>query len=134
VIVIDASSLAKYLLRERGWESVERYLVKDVCSIDLVIKEVANAIWKHAVIRHILSTDQAFQVYNALIKLVNEVIVIERQDKYVNKAMEISLSYGITIYDSLYIAQALRYKELLTSDKTQADVAKELGIHVYYVR
>jgi len=43
VIVADPSALAKYLLREEGWRSVEEYLVEG-CSPGLMVVEIANAI------------------------------------------------------------------------------------------
>jgi len=45
VIVIDASALAKYILKEPKWEIIERYLVEyNVYSIDLIMKEILNAV------------------------------------------------------------------------------------------
>jgi len=34
VIVIDSSSLTKYLLKEEGWEGVEQYVEKGAISLD----------------------------------------------------------------------------------------------------
>jgi predicted nucleic acid-binding protein len=134
VIVIDASSLAKYLLREESWESIESYLVKGVCSVDHVIKEVANAIWRHVVIRKVIDASAGLRVYSALKRLVSEGVVrIESKLLYIGKAAEIAFSHGISLYNSLYIAQALKYGKLLTSDRKQAGVAKLLGVEVYYV-
>ncbi len=134
MIVIDASTLAKYLLKEEGWLSVEEYLLEGVRSVDLVVKEVANAIWKHVVVHKMVSIDIGLELYKQLKKLVEEnVIVLESQEKYLDKAVEIALNYGVTIYDSLYIAQALRYEELLTSDKRQAGIARKLGVKVHRI-
>ncbi|MCD6114515.1 MAG: type II toxin-antitoxin system VapC family toxin [Thermoprotei archaeon] len=134
MIVIDASSLAKYVLKEEGWLKVEEYLFKEVCSIDHVIKEVANAIWKHATIHSRVSEETAETLYGILKKLVEENIVkIERQDKYVDEAFKIALQNKITVYDALYLAQAKHYGKLLTSDMKQAKIAEKLGIEVYVV-
>ena len=134
MIVIDASSLTKYLLREEGWESIEGYLIKGVCSVDHIVKEVANAIWKHTIVRKIIDLDMGFRVYNELKRLVNEgVVKLESQLLYIDKAMEIAFRHSISLYDSLYIAQALKYGKLLTSDKKQANIAKSLGIEIYYI-
>ena len=134
MIVIDASSLAKYLLREEGWELIEEYLIKGVCSVDHIVKEVANAVWKHVVVRRVISVDLGLRVFEELKRLINEGIVkLESQLMYIDRAMEIALNHSIPFYDALYIAQALRYGELLTSDKRQADVARSLGVKVYFV-
>ena len=64
--MVDASAPAKYLLREPGWRSVERYLAEGVYSVDHVVKEVANAIWKHSIIHGRISVELAFELYNVL--------------------------------------------------------------------
>jgi len=50
VIVVDASALAKYLLREEGWEEASRYVrtMRPLYSLDHVLKEVTNVVWKDA--------------------------------------------------------------------------------------
>ena len=134
MIVIDASSLAKYVLKEKEWLKVEEYLSKEACSIDHVIKEVANAIWKHTAIYSRVSEETAETLYRILKKLVKENIVkIESQDKYIDEAFKIALQNKITVYDALYLAQAKHYGKLLTSDMKQAKIAKKLGIKVHVV-
>jgi predicted nucleic acid-binding protein len=50
VIVIDASAIAKYVLREGHWEQVRDHITPEPCSLDLALAGVSNAIWKHQVI------------------------------------------------------------------------------------
>jgi len=134
VIVIDASSLAKYLLRERNWEIIENYLVKTVYSVNHILKEVSNAIWKHVIIYRRIEPDLGLQLYKQLKRLVHEkIVVLENQEQYLDKAIELAIQYRTTIYDTLYIAQALKYGGLLTSDKTQAEIAKKLNIDIHYI-
>ena len=134
MIVADSSAIAKYLLREEGWRSVEEYLVKGVYSLDLVVVEVANAIWKHSAVRKLISADLGLRLFQQLKRLVTEgVVKLENQLKYIDSAMDIALSRRVPIYDALFIAQALRYGELLTSDRDQARVASDLGVKVYLV-
>ena len=134
MIVIDSSALAKYLLREEGWRGVEKYLLKPTYSIDHIVKEVSNAIWKHAIVHGYISKDMALNVYSLLKRLIEEeIIVLETQEKYIDKAIEIALDNKITVYDALYIAQTISYGELVTSDKVQAIVAEKYGIRVNIV-
>ena len=43
MIVIDESSLAKYIVKEEGWTEVKKYLIgEEVHSVDLIVKEVLN--------------------------------------------------------------------------------------------
>jgi len=133
VIVIDASALAKYILHEEGWEEVSRYVrkMKPLYSIDHVLKEVVNAVWKHTM-KNIILPEIAIQLYGSLEKLAkSQVIVLEDELTYMRRAVEIALRYGITIYDALYIAQAEKYGELLTSDEKQGSIARGLGIRLH---
>ena len=135
MIVVDSSALAKYLLREKGWSNIEGFLVERVCSVDHVLKEVSNAIWKYVVLLGKTSTDHGLELFKQLRKLVDTgIIVLENQDKYLDKAVEIAFKHGITVYDSLYIAQASQHDGLLTCDSRQKNVAEKLGIRVYYVQ
>jgi len=135
VIVIDASSLSKYILKEENWVEIEKYLLKDLYSVSHIVKEVANSIWKHTVIFKRFSQEEHIAAYQVLNKIISEEIIrIEGQEKYIDKAMNIAIENMITVYDSLYIAQALEYGELLTSDEKQAEIAEKLGIKVYYIK
>ena len=136
MIVVDSSALAKYLLREEGWEGVEEILGnREALSLELAVKEVLNAIWKHAVLLGSITESIAFEKYRALKMLLeNEVIVLEPQDRYLDEALRIALGHSITFYDALFIAQArVREATLLTSDGFQSSVAEGLGVPVIYV-
>lgn len=85
-----------------------------------IIKEVGNAIWKYFYLRRIIKQDEAIRLYKAFLKLVEkEVITLEPETKYIEIALQIALQHGITLYDSLYLAQAQKRGELLTSDKNK---------------
>ena len=47
------------------------------------------------------------------------------------RALEIALEHGLTVYDAIYVAQAEKLGELLTSDEERGKVAGSLGIKVY---
>ncbi len=102
--------------------------LKIAISVDHIVKEVANAIWK-ATMRKIMSLNDAKQALSILRRLIGTNIVLYSELQYLDKAFEISLSRGITIYDALYIVLALDRKlPLLTLDAKQREVARELGI------
>lgn len=133
--VIDSSALIKYLLREPGRKVVEHYLIAGVHSVDHLVKEVSNAIWKHAVLHKRISKKSARDLYMVLLKLIESgIIVVEPQEKYLKEAFEIALNHETTVYDSLYIAQAkANHMELVTSDRRQADIARHLGVTAQYI-
>ncbi|NPA97135.1 MAG: type II toxin-antitoxin system VapC family toxin [Crenarchaeota archaeon] len=137
MIVIDASALAKYILREEGWEEVRRFVHerRPLLSVDHVLKECLNALWKHTYIRRALDAATALEIAKRLQRLAEtKVIILEDESLYLSKALEIALDKGVALYDALYVAQALRYGELLTCDEKQASAAMDMGVRVYLVR
>ena len=129
MIVVDASALSAFILREEGWEELARYLVRSL-SVDHVVKEVANTIWKAACVRKVLTVDEALKAFKILLMMVGKNLVLRSELKYLSMAMNISLKHSITIYDSLYIAQAIMENTpLLTLDEKQRRVAKALGVN-----
>ena len=136
MIVVDASSLVKYVLHEENWKDVSFFVKerKPLYSVDHVVKEVGNAVWKHCCLRRVISREKALKLYQSFVKLFQTgVIVAESEEAYLDAALQIALDYGVTFYDSLYLAQAQKYGEFLTSDEEQADIANQLGIKVYLI-
>ena len=135
MIVIDASALAKFVLREENWERVYEVLSKETISVDHVVKEVANAIWKHYSIYKACSLDAAVKRFQLLRKIIDEELVsLESELKYLDKAFEIAIQNNIPVYDALYIAQAITHSTpLATSDKRQADIAEKIKVQVVYI-
>jgi len=133
VIVIDASSLAKYILREENWERVRESLLNEPYSLTLALAEVSNAIWKHHVLYKVISNREAEIMIEALKKLKEDVVIFEPFEEYLKDAMEIAVSEKIPVYDALYLAQAKKYGSLLTSDEKQWEIAKKLEIKAEYV-
>ncbi|HDD33857.1 MAG TPA: PIN domain-containing protein [Thermofilaceae archaeon] len=131
MIVVDASALAAFILQEPGWESLASYL-KHCCSVDHVVKEVANAVWR-AVRRRLISVEDAVRKVELMLKLVDTNVVLFNELNLLGRAFEISLSHGITVYDALYIALAEREGSLLSLDSRQREVAKQLGVELVEV-
>ncbi|ADY01608.1 PilT domain protein [Vulcanisaeta moutnovskia 768-28] len=128
--VIDSSALIKYFAREIGWERVRELMMDGVITIDLAIKEVANALWKK-VIRGETNYDTALTIIKTLLE---DTIPIIDQREYLMKALELAVKHRITIYDAIFIVLALeKNMELITSDKAQAAVAEKIGVKVTLV-
>ncbi|MBC7090561.1 MAG: type II toxin-antitoxin system VapC family toxin [Nitrososphaeria archaeon] len=124
--VIDASSLAKFVNRERGWKTIEYYMVEGCITLDLAIKEVLNSLWK----RYVKGEFNLELVQKIMLEFINNLPVktIE-QSIFLAEAIKISLKHKITIYDSLYLALAMKEGlELITSDEKQYKVALEENI------
>ncbi|MEM0233335.1 MAG: type II toxin-antitoxin system VapC family toxin [Candidatus Nezhaarchaeales archaeon] len=126
--VVDASALIAFLLREEGWRSIARYMVQTM-SVDHVLKEFYNALWKSISVRRYVDPSYTVKILDLLHSYVDKNMLIEPEELYLDKALEIALNYSITVYDALYIAQALHHnKPLLTLDQKQREVASKLGI------
>ncbi|MCD6592807.1 type II toxin-antitoxin system VapC family toxin [Candidatus Bathyarchaeota archaeon] len=127
--VIDSSALAAFLLKEEGWKRVREILREKPYTIELAIKEVANSIWKRAKLLKDVDENKALTILGDLLKLRRTALRIEPQDIYLGQALEIALKNDATIYDSLFITQALAKKAILvTLDKKQAEIANKMGV------
>ncbi|MEJ2771503.1 MULTISPECIES: type II toxin-antitoxin system VapC family toxin [unclassified Stygiolobus] len=129
--VIDSSSLVKFFSKEKGWEKVAEIITEGVMTLDLSIKEVANALWKKTLTSE-TKEDVAIKVLSDLVK--HEAMLVVNQDKYLIEAFKISIRNKITIYDSLFIALAkLNNLELVTSDRKQYEIAMKEGVNAQLI-
>lgn len=124
--VIDSSALIKYIAKEENWEKVEEHLKEGCITLDLAIKETANALVKKA-LKNEVTTETAKEIINYLPKIVR----ITPQKEHFSKALEIAIKHKLVIYDALFIAlSANTNTPLLTSDEKQAKTSKEYGVAV----
>jgi predicted nucleic acid-binding protein len=128
VIVVDASAVIAFFLREEGWENLKPYMKRGF-SVDHVVKEFYNAVWKATYLYRALDHESMQKVLELFNSYIKNNLILEPEEKYIDKALNIALEAGITIYDSLYIALALDKKTpLITLDRKQKDTALRLGI------
>jgi predicted nucleic acid-binding protein len=128
VIVVDASSIAKVVLQEEGWERVP--LSVDAATLDYSFVEVANAVWR-AVLQGRVSAEGARRKVEAL-KLIASALVVFRAVDYLERGLEIALTERITVYDAAYIALAEdKSATLYTCDKEQYSAARKYVRTVY---
>ena len=127
MIVIDASALASFILLEPGWEKIAPY-VKHCVSVDHVVKEVTNAIWK-AYVTGRISRKNAEEKHRALMKLIGVNIKLYSEEQIIFDALKLSMELKLPIYDTLYIALAKKLKlPLLTLDLKQKRKAEEANV------
>jgi len=123
VIVIDASALAKFILKEDGWKEVAEYLKTGTLSVDQIVKEGTNVVWKKFR-QGTVSLEEAKTMLKALKEILERAIKVEGELTYMDEAAKISFNRDVTVYDSLYIAMAKEKRlRLLTADETQAEAA-----------
>jgi predicted nucleic acid-binding protein len=121
VKVIDSSALIKYLTKEDGWENVETHIREGCMTLELAIKETANALAKK-VLRNEITIETSKRITAQMLKIVK----IMPQVEYLSKALEIAAKHKITIYDALFIALAVNANQpLITSDRKQSEVSEK---------
>ncbi|WP_342452666.1 type II toxin-antitoxin system VapC family toxin [Thermococcus stetteri] len=76
---------------------------------------------------------EEFERRSQALDLMRRVLFLENPLEYLSQAREIACEKRITVYDALYIAQALKYGKLATSDGKQGKTAEKLGVEVVYL-
>ncbi len=126
--VIDSTAIVKYFSREPGWEKVKQVLLEGVVTLDLSVKELANALWKK-VVRNEMSYEVAQEIIRDMVE--GKALRMESQENYLVDAFKIAVEANITVYDALFIALAKKKElELVACDAAQAEAARKLGAKV----
>lgn len=118
--MIDASVIAKLIMREENYVEAAKEVEADGETLDLAILEVANVILKYHK-REMLSAQEAQERFEELKELSETLIIIDFK-KFLEQAFETAIATNLTIYDSLYIVSS---NKLVTSDIKQAEIAKQ---------
>jgi predicted nucleic acid-binding protein len=126
--VIDASVIAKLIMREENYVEAAKEVEADGETLDLAILEVANVILKYHK-REMLSAQEAQERFEELKELSETLIIIDFK-KFLEQAFETAIATNLTIYDSLYIVSS---NKLVTSDIKQAEIAKQHGRNVILI-
>lgn len=129
--VIDSSSVAKYVNREPNWQAAAKALAENCVSLELAVKETGNSLWKR-VRRGELNERQAKQLFSEFV--ASRPFAIADQEELYAPAIELATELGLPLYDTLFLALAKgRGLPLVTSDSSQAEAAKKLGLPVQLI-
>jgi len=129
VKVIDSSSLIKYIAREEDWKRVEEYVREGCITLDLAIKETANAL-----VKKLLRGEVDLETAREILNYIPRIVKITSQNEQFPKALEIAVKNKLSIYDAFFVALSVNTNmPLLTSDKKQSETSKEYGITVILV-
>ena len=126
--MIDASVIAKLIMREENYVEAAKEVEADGETLDLAILEVANVILKYYK-REMLSAQEAQERFEELKELSETLIIIDFK-KFLEQAFKTAIATNLTIYDSLYIVSSNR---LVTSDVKQAEITKQHGRKVILI-
>ncbi len=133
--VLDASFLVKLVMDEEGSEEAEKSIKnwilsgERVCTVDLMLPESTNAIWRRNVLGE-LDKEECKKAAEDLLSIVSRMKVYPAGE-LIMEALDIAMRYGITVYDSLYLALAVRKgADLATFDRKLRDVASKIGVKI----
>ena len=118
--VIDASVALKWFLPEVEAEPARRVLAArpNLVAPDLLFAEAGNALWKRVRAEE-MTAGEATAVAEALAALPWRVLGAQ---SLLAPALEIACRTGCTVYDSLYVAAAVREEApLVTADRRLLD-------------
>ena len=95
-------------------------------TVDIALAECLNAVWKHAIIHRDLKMEEVESTINDLTRIYDAVSVLSTRELS-GEAVKIALTEKINIYDSVYIAAAIKLKAtLITADKKLYDASKRI--------
>jgi len=128
VIVIDSSVLVKFFSREEGWKQARRFIEEGAITVDMAVKEVANALWKK-VLQGDMELSTALEIVSDLSR--GDVVRLVDQKELLGEALKLAAKTRITVYDALFIVLAKRMGlKLVTADRRQAKAAEEAAVEV----
>jgi predicted nucleic acid-binding protein len=125
-VYIDSSALAKRYVREAEYQLTNSYLesVQDPITSVLTIVEVRRVIGRY------VSVIEGVMAGTLLKRDLSSMVLVEVSPEIVENAAEIASRTQLRTLDSLHLASAIAVSctQILTFDRTQAQVARSLGI------
>jgi predicted nucleic acid-binding protein len=115
VIVIDASVAVKWVLREADSDAADALLDDpDLMAPVIWLAEAANALWRRARIGEITADEARMR----LSELRNAPVASVATEPHLDQALRLAIETRHPVYDSLYLAVAIRYgTHVVTADR-----------------
>ena len=128
MIVIDASAIVAYLLREPLHETIEQYLLNDdVHSVDFVLVECASAILK--ALRRNRLTEEKAKTLIEILKDIEPIITYHSSSALIVRAFHGAHTHGGSLYDWLYLSLAEELDAVfLSTDQKINRYARRIGV------
>lgn len=134
--VIDANSIVKLALEEPYSKKVREFIrnaltgEEEITTVDIALAEALNAVWKHNVVIKDLSDQKADTASIEILEFWDNLDRVPSA-AIADKAMRIAKTHKLTVYDSLYVAAAIKHQApLLTFDKAIKENEARLGIEL----
>ncbi len=128
-IIVDSSVLFALFFPEEysEWseETIREY--SELHVPELVFLETSNAAWKRIIIFK-QPGDIVLKNLKLLHEFISNICIVHRDMDYLQRAIELSIKLGTTIYDSLFLAIAERHKtKVLTIDRKLVEILEHRG-------
>lgn len=134
VLVVDASVVIKWFVPEIHSDAARRLLATDhhqYLSPDLLFPEVGNVIWKK-VRRGELTADEGHRLAADISRIAVETVPTRG---LMIDAHALAITTGLTVYDAMYLALAVRLKtELVTADDRLGRIVSRHSMTAAHVR
>lgn len=134
MIMIDANVIVKLALQEPDSLEVSKTVYdslfggEEIVTVDIALAEALNALWKHNVIVKDLNDAKFHLGCSEIIEFWNNIDKVEGKD-IAAEAKDIAKASRLTVYDSFYVAAALKNKAVLfTFDKKIIANAEKLKV------
>jgi predicted nucleic acid-binding protein len=134
-LVVDASVVIKWHVDEIHADAARRLLADDAPALhvpDLMFPEVGNILWKK-IRRNDLTEEEARRIAHLVVVAPLDV---HPSAPLLEAALEIAIRTGRTVYDSLYVALAVRLDcRLVTADERHYNALKDgpLGRYILWL-
>ena len=117
-VVLDSSAIAALFFKEESSDKVEGVVrgCSEYHTVDQAYSEVASVAWKRV---KIYGEDEEIvrQALESAIEFIDKVCKVVDGRSILNQAFELAVEQGITVYDALFVALAVKLgKKLLTTD------------------
>lgn len=137
MIVIDANAIVKLALEEEHSQEVRKFIYdslssdqEEIITVDIALAESLNAVWKHNVVikdladsKFELASSEILEFWNNLDKIPSYLIA--------NEARQIAKKHKLAVYDSFYVAGAIKNDALLlTFDGGIIKNEERLGVKI----
>jgi predicted nucleic acid-binding protein len=119
-LIVDANVVAKWVINEPDNEKAWKLIAPDVFlrAPDLIVSELANVIWKKTR-RGELTTEKARERLDTILRdHIDLTVHLLPARILAQRASEIAIATGRSIYDCLYLAAAVQaHCRLITADE-----------------
>ncbi len=135
--VVDSSVYVSVLVRDEQYGRAREFLSMNagrLATVSIAYVEVANAVWKHVHVLRRIPVDR----YEKLSRAIKSVIEASTPNIYEARellldALKVAGEYGVTVYDALFIALALKLGvRLATFDEKLINVLSQQGLSLAF--